>query len=145
MGHFYLSDHRVQNLLTWANDALGHVKESHQIWILFVQYVLVHHLLSSWDFEPRDRSAANFPLARKTENSTIWLISSGVCVLAEHKNCLQMSKIVQEVRWISIGALILRRFTHDYLSCFTCVNKIHENKLGNWTALNFYVECKPLI
>ena len=30
-----------------ANDALGHVKESHQIWIFFVQHVPVRHLLSS--------------------------------------------------------------------------------------------------
>ena len=30
-----------------ANDALGHVKQSHQIWIFFVEHVPVHHLLSS--------------------------------------------------------------------------------------------------
>ena len=29
------------------NDALGHVKESHKIWIFFVQHVPVRHLLSS--------------------------------------------------------------------------------------------------
>lgn len=145
MSHFYLSDQVVQNLVTFEQMTHWVMLKKATKFEFFLFNVLVHHLLSSWDFEPRDRSAANFPLARKTENWTIWLISSGVCVLAEHKNCLQMSKIVAEVRWISIGALILRRFTHDNLSCFTCVNKIHENKLGNWTALNFYVECKPLI
>ena len=30
-----------------ANDALGHVKQSHQIWIFFVEHVPVRHLLSS--------------------------------------------------------------------------------------------------
>ena len=60
MGLLQLSNHVIQKSPYWrANDALGHVKEIHQIWILFVEHVPVRHLLSSMAiFVPRDCSAA---------------------------------------------------------------------------------------
>ena len=60
MGLLQLSNHVVQKSWYWrANDALGHVKESRQVWIFFVQHVPVRHLLSSVAiFVPRDCSAA---------------------------------------------------------------------------------------
>ena len=47
-GPFAVEQSRGTKSPHWrANDALGHVKESHQIWIFFVQHVPVRHLLSS--------------------------------------------------------------------------------------------------
>ena len=45
MAPLQLSDHLVQNRQT--GEQMMHVKQSHQIWILFVQHVPVRHLLSS--------------------------------------------------------------------------------------------------
>ena len=48
MGLLQLSNHVVQKSPYWrANDALVQVKQSHYIWIFFVQHVPVRHLLSS--------------------------------------------------------------------------------------------------
>ena len=47
MGLLQLSKSGTKSPYWRANDGLGHVKESHQIWIFFVQHVPVRHLLSS--------------------------------------------------------------------------------------------------
>ena len=47
----------------WWQETLGHDKQSHQIWMVFVPHVSARHLLSSLEiFVPRDRSAAKGPL-----------------------------------------------------------------------------------
>ena len=63
MGLLQLSNHVVQKIATLESKwRTGTCKESHQIWIFFVQYVPVRHLLSSMAiFVPRDCSAAKDP------------------------------------------------------------------------------------
>ena len=70
-GLLQLSNHMIQKSPNWrANDALGQVKQSHQIWIFFVSHVLVRHLLSSLAiFVPRDCSVAKGPLVDEDDDN----------------------------------------------------------------------------